>query len=77
MNMKEYCFFIIAFVTIMVVWMFTLTYAIGNSSTKIDNYCQKVDSIENVLKMQKMIQDTTYVVIKLDNYNINTKTKNK
>lgn len=75
--MKEYRFFIIAFVTIIVVWMFTLTYVIGNSSTKVDNHCQKVDSIENVLKMQKMIQDTTYVVIKVDSYNINTKTKNK
>ena len=76
-NMKEYSFFAIAFVTIITVWLFTLTYVIGNSSTKVDNYCQKIDSLETVIKFQKTISDTTYVVIKLDNYNINTKTKNK
>lgn len=76
--MKEYRFFIIAFVTIITIWLFTLTYAIGNSSTKVDNYCQKIDSLETVIKFQKMISsDTTYVVIKHDNYNINNKTKNK
>ena len=75
--MKEYRFFIIAFVTIITIWLFILTYAIGNSSTKVDNYCQKIDSLETVIKFQKTVSDTTYVVIKHDNYNINTKTKNK
>lgn len=74
--MKEYRFFIIAFVTI-IIWLFTITYVIGNSSTKVDNYCHKIDSLETVIKFQKTISDTTYVVIKLDSYNINTKTKNK
>lgn len=64
--MKDYLFFIISFVIIIVVWMITLTYIVGNINTT--HYEEKIDSLETVVNnIKKSKKDTIYVVIRNEN----------
>lgn len=67
--MKDYKFFIVSFVVIVFVWIFALTYVIGDKTTMIDRYTSKIDSLEKITNdlETKYNNDTIVLVIKDDN----------